>query len=418
MSPPPDHPAAADKKAKSDAALRTIPADHLARDLEAGRLWGVYVVTTAEVEERGRFDERPGADPQSLLATARAIEQAALKGGDPSLDFVKVDYLDGDHQGTGVHALVAHEARSVSLFGGRRVITIVHADGLAFGESKGRGKKAKATPAEDPLEKLLAQAPAEPRNPPYVLVFVAEHIDRRKVAWKTVLQAGAVVEVPPLTVGTLHAYLEREGAPFQIRVEPHVAQRIWDRLGGSDAARLRQTADRLLLDAGPKGAVTVRMVEETVPMDRDAALWAITDAIADEDVLRAVTILRLMLEPVTPGEREGEVLRILGFLNNQYLLLAQIASAWARNKGEGQVAQELGIHPFRLKNLTRQLRAMKAGRLERALTTLDAADHILKSTGLGDRKVATMRWLEHLVGALAKGTPLRSRPASGVLDAL
>lgn len=395
----------------------------LERHLQAGPLHAVYLVTSAEIEDRGRNDERTGADPQALLAAARAVEQVALRGGDASLDLVKVDYLDGDWQSIGVHALIAQEARSMSLFGGRRVITIVHCDELTYsaGETdaapaKGKGKR--KAQGDDQLEILVATLDPDAPKPPFVLIFVAEHFDRRRRAFKTLSQAGAVVEVPPMTVPTLQGYLETEAAPWNIQIERHVAQTVWNRLGGTDAARLRQTADRLILDAGPRGQITVRMVEDSVPMDRDAAMWAITDAVADEDVLRALTVLHLMLGDATSSERSAEAMKILGFLASQYNALLHVASGRARGKSEQQLAQDLGMHPFRLKNLFRQLQAMKPGRLEVALSAIDAFDQILKSSALGDAKVVITRWMEQLVIALARGVPLRLRPVPSVLDTL
>jgi len=347
-----------------------------------------------------------------------------LQGGDRSLDLVRIDYLDGDHHGSGVHHVIAHEARSVSLFGGRRVVTVVHADTLTYGaeaagdevrKTKSRSKKATGA---DALEVLADSMAAFTGKPPFVLIFVAEHFDRRKRAWKVLSALGGVVDVAPMTVATLQAYLVGEAAAFAIRVDELAGQRIWDRLGGTDAARLRQTADRLILDAGPRGALTVAMIEASVPMDRDAASWAITDAIAEEDVTRAITVLHLLLDHVTPTEHAGEIIRILGFFTSQYAAMAQVASGWARGMGDDEIAHGLGMHPFRLKNIARQLRTMRAGRLEQALGALDAADQVLKSTAIGDRKVATTRWMEQLVIALARGTSLRLRPAPKLLGAL
>ncbi len=418
-STPPD----SDKKPKQDEVLRVIDATTgLAAHLASGGLHVAYLVTSGEIEERGRNEERPGADPQALLEAARAIEKAALAGGDPSLDLVRIDYLDGEFLGQGIHFAISQEARSVSLFGGRRVVSVVHADKLDFDAAKGKtGAKLKSRKdlgSEDPLETLVEGMRGHVGGPPFVLIFIAEHFDRRRRAFKTLAQIGAIVEVSPLTVGTLQAYLEAQGTPWRIKIERGAGQRIWDRLGGSDASRLRQTADRLLLDAGPDGAVTVRQVEASVPMDRDAAMWAITDALADEDVTRALTVLHLLLDHAAPSQRDGEVMKTMGFLTSHYTALMRLASAWARNQSEAQIAAETGIHPFRLKNLGRQLRAMKPGRLETAIGALDAADAILKSSGIGDRRVAVTRWMEQLLLSLARGVPLRIKTGQTVMDTL
>lgn len=410
---------------KSAESIRLLPPGPvLDAHLNSGDLHAIYLVTSGETEDRGRNEERASADPQSLLQTARAIEKAALQGGDPTMDLVKIDYLDGDHSGVGMHQIIAHEARSVSLFGGRRVVSVVHADDLTFasaadaveGDKPKRGKKKAG--GDDALELLATALNPLDMRPPFVIILVAEHFDRRKRAFKLLATAGCIVEVPPMTVGALQAYLEATAQPYGIRVEKQVAQRIWDRLGGADAARLRQSADRLILDAGSQGVITVRLVDEAVPLDRDAASWAITDAIAAEDVTRALAVLHLMLENVTSTERIAEMLKLMGFLVSQYTNMLQVAALKLRNKQEAEIASELAIHPFRLRNMQQLLRTMKPMRLELAIITIDQADHVLKSSALGDSHMSIIRWLEQLVIALCHGTPLRLQRQNTLADAL
>lgn len=83
----------------------------------------------------------------------------------------------------GVHAGIAHETRSTSLFGGRRVVSVTHADSLNFGKAPKRRKKAAPASAKDPLELLVSSLPTE-GNLPIVLILQAVRFDRRKRAFK------------------------------------------------------------------------------------------------------------------------------------------------------------------------------------------------------------------------------------------
>lgn len=393
---------------------------HLAR----GLLHSVYLVVSAYQGDRGKNDEKLGADPQSLNRAAKAIEDAALARGDRTLDYQKYDYADGDYMGQSTaavgskHQLIANEVRETSLFGGRRVVTVIHCDDIAIGAAKAKGKKAKEDDGTDPLEHLLLAMPAGQGDPPAVLIFVAEHVPRNGRFFKLVCQVGAVVEVAAMTMLTLQNYLEAQGAASRTRIERGVSQKIWDRLGGSDPARLRQTADRLLLDAGPDGTVTLQSVDLTVPLDRDAGAWVLTDAIASDDLQRCVTVLHLLLGHVEPSERDGEVLRILGFLSSHYQLMLQIQAHWALGRSDDETCAHLGLHPFRYKSIAGQLRASRPGRLEQAFATLETLDLMLKSTGMGDRKQATTRWLEQALMCLTRGTPLKLPQSRSIMDAL
>ncbi len=377
--------------------------------LAAKHLATVYIVTSAAPPDRPAYGQAPAtADPWALQAATRVIETAALAGGDVSLDHVRVDYLDGDHQGTGVHQVIAAEARSMSLFGGRRVVTVLHTETLGWGGAGATGKRRrkKTDIAADPLEAIIDSVERDARAP-YVLIFVAGVVDRRNAAWKQVLAKGIEIAVPPLDAEALQRYLETVAKPYDIRVHRAVAQEIWDRLGPSDPARLRQTADRLLLDVGPRGHLTQSHVEAVVPIDRDAAVFKITDAMANEDLPRAFAVLHLLM---THGTQSPA---IVGFLASHYRALMQVGAGRGAGLSEAQLATASGQHPYRVKLLCQQLGRFRTGRIELAVISLSQADSILKSSGLGDPQVASTRWMEQLLIALARGQRLRvSQPAS------
>lgn len=429
MSTRPVAPAPAHRAAPSATGpLILMDGPQLHEHLRVGPLRAAYLVVSAEQADRGKNAERVGADPQALNAAAKTIENAALSRGDRSLDYQNIDYADGDYAAFAAspqqskHHLIAHEARASSLFGGRRVITVCHVDDLVLGAAKGKGRGkgagAKEEEGSDPLEQLLLGVRPDEVDPPFVLIFSATHVPRNGRFFKLIAQVGAIVEVAPMTALTLQSYLEAAGATTRTRIERGVAQKIWDRLGGSDPARLRQTADRLLLDAGPGGTVTMQSVDSTVPLDRDAGAWVLTDAIATDDPQRAVTVLHLLISHVEPTERDGEVLRILGFLASHYQLMLQVQAGLAQGRGDDEICASLGLHPFRFKNIAAQLRAGRPGRLELAVATLATLDVMLKSTAIGDRKVATLRWLEQGLLCLTKGTPLVLAAPPSIMDAL
>jgi len=241
-----------------------------------------------------------------------------------------------------------------------------------------------------------------------VLIFQAVRVDRRGKAYKELAARGAVVEVEPPNARRLADYIREAAGRHRIEVEPGVAQRIWDHLGGGDPGRLHQTADRLLLDAGEGGRLSVRQVEELVPWDRESQVWAITDAIAEGAVSKAFTVAHQLVEH---GEHP---LLIVGTLASHYRRLLKVdAAVRAGAKRDADVADRLGIHPFVARKSLAQLRRMRSGALNRAMAALAAGDLALKRTAIGDRKNAERRWLEQLVLALIRGRELRSTDDAG-----
>jgi DNA polymerase III delta subunit len=269
---------------------------------------------------------------------------------------------------------------------------VTHAEGLDFAADDRRGR--------DPLETVLSSLPAAGRAP-FVLILVAERFDRRRRAYRVLSDKGVVVGVAPQSPQRLQARLEEEGRNLGIRVESGVAQVVWNRLGGSEPARLRHALDQLLLDAGPGGSVTVKRAEAVVPMDREAAIWAISDAIAGGDALRALGVLGLLIE------QGHDALAINGFLASHYRALAKVAVLCRAGAARDEVIRASGLHPFRAAKMIDEIESARPGRLERALLAIDEADAILKSSSQGDGKATPGRWLEQLVLALIRGTRLR-----------
>ena len=391
--------------------------DHLA----SGSLAPVYLVTTGEPEgggggRRRRDDDPPAADPQALIEATRAIEAAALSGGDASLDHVSIDYIDGDLDGSGVHQRIASECRSLSLFGGRRVITVVHCEELdwqgggAKGDKGSRGRGGKPGGA-DPLEAVIDAIDPE-RPAEFVLILVAQKFDKRRRSYKQLAAKGVIVGCRPITPLFLQNYLEAQAREHAIRVDRPVAQRIWDRLGGGDPARLKQTADRLLLDVGPRGHLTVKIVEAVVPIDREAAIWAITDALGQSDLVRAMEVLHLLL-------RHGsDALSVVGFLASHYRTAMTVHAAHARGLSEREIAQASGLHPFRVKKMMEQVRRLSPERIATAVRAVDEAEGAVKATAIGERKLVESMWLERLLVSLARGRALLDDPAPRPSQAL
>lgn len=398
-------PASAKSTAKPPAAQRLISAEtELDAFLQSGPLPAVFTVISGRFESENRREEPPVADPRALLAAARKIEAVALAGGDRALDYVQIDYLDGDHQATGVHWVIAQELRATSLFGGTRVVTVTHAETMVFDGGKGKGKarrgKAKSSVVEaDPVERLLQQAETWQGPPPWVLIVVVENLRRDHNVFKTLARAGVVVEVAPFTKQALQTYLEKEGAKYKIKVDRSVGQIMWDRLGGGNAARLRNEADRLLLQVGPGGTISEALVLAEVPMDRDAATWALTGALREDDRVRAMTLVHMLVGSAQASDQVGRALGVLSGLTNYYRNLSSFLAMTKAGVPQAEIQFRLNQRDFGLRNLAAHGRKMRMGQLERALAAVVAADPLVKSS--------PVRWLERLVLALLRDEPLR-----------
>jgi DNA polymerase III delta subunit len=416
-------PSSAKSSAKPPTPVLTVAAGPaLDALLASGQIPPVFLITSGTFVVANKTDSKLVADPRALLAAAAQIESALLAEGDRALDYVKIDYLDGDHQASGVHWLIAQELRSTSLFGGRRVVTVVHAETLTWGGGMGKGKRGKSAAAKstaktaakpaapkevDPVEALLEQQAERGGPAPWVLILVSE--TRPPAAeLKTIAQAGVVVEVPPFTKEALQEYMLQEAARYQIKVDRTVGPMMWDRLGGADASRLRNTADMLLLHAGPGGQIGPKQVADLVSLDRDAANFALTAALEDDDLTRALTVLHLLTDNKA-GDAMGQALAVLTTLSNFYNGLLRIQALSQLGVHAADIAVQAGQHDWLVRKRMNMLRTWKPGRIEQALTSVLDAQVVVKASGMGEAKTSSVRWLEQLLVVLSRGQPLRLR---------
>jgi DNA polymerase-3 subunit delta len=244
------------------------------------------------------------------------------------------------------------------------------------------------------------------------LVFVApgtgpgDKIDKRVKGYKGIVKRGAVIELNEQRPETLAVWLREKASDEKKKLTPDAAALLLDRVGANMEA-LRRELDKALLYCLDQEEITAKDLESLVGKSREDAVWDISEAVAQSDPARAMSLVEDLL---TTGTYPLVILTLL-VRQTRHILQARLlwekagrpqfhdmrsfqtraaVEAGAFGKGPDDVT---AIHPFASFKRFEAARAHGVPDLRNTLTRLRRADRDVKTgVAAGAREV-----LEELV---------------------
>ncbi len=338
--------------------------------------------------------EKPGPPPVVLFLGPEAYQRRACR------DALLAKALSAQERESGLtrHDLdevslreVLDDARSFSLFAGRRVIWAGGAEGalprrLAADEASGAAPIAGY--ARDP-------------TPGVVLVFEASRygfegddkarIERVRKFYAAIPDA---VEFRPFSPEAARALARDLARQRRLDIGVREIGALVESLGG-EAGRIAAEIEKLSLFAGPSRAVTLADIESLAPDARSATLFALVAALGRSDRLAALESLDVLL-------REGEYLPLaLAFLSTQFRLALAAHESGSRSASQIQAQfTRLGIRIWRdrAEQVAQTVASFSPARIERAIELVFEADRALRDARPDDR-VVLEKFVLDLTGA-------------------
>ncbi len=156
------------------------------------------------------------------------------------------------------------------------------------------------------------------------------------------------------------------------RIAPEAAEAL-AAFVGRDLRRLDQEIGKLITYVGAERPLTLADVEALVPDTREASLFEFTDAVAQRDARRGMSILRRLLDEGYPP------LVLLTMLARQVRILLQVKELQGQGYPAPRMARELGLHPYVVEKALRQALSLSFPTLERMHRLLLEADLAIKT---------------------------------------
>lgn len=289
--------------------------------------------------------------PEQLLvdrAIAKALKQ--IRSEVPDLQITTIDASDDDA------AAQFTQAASPTLFGDGICVIVTNADS-----------------ADESLAAVLIET-AE-RADPWLIVVHPGGVKGKRML-EALRSAGATqIDCPAIKKGRpMLDYLAREIAAHKRRVTPDALPALVEALG-PDVAMLSAAIDQLVSDID-HDPITVDDVRSTFGGVAEVAGWTIADRVWERNIVEALTDLRWSMQS-TDGARLGP--STIAALSRGLRSMVMVGMS-PPGASDADVAREVGVPPWQVKNLRRQWSTWSGDRrrVARAIVDLAESDGAMK----------------------------------------
>ena len=298
--------------------------------------------------------------------TEEALDRVLAESGADAFSVLTFD--SASEQADVMNALMTR-----SLLGDRRVVVVHDAHDLP-----------KAA-----VESLLGYV--ESPSPDIVLVLIAHG---RTPLDKAVRASGTVLSLEAPRGRRLVSWIRERGRVKELKVDDRGAWAMIDSVG-PELRDLDGALDQLVTAHGPGSRVGVAEVRHAFPRAADERIFALTDALGERRLDKAMTALRRLLDQ---GE---EPLVVFGSIAAHFRKL--IVARRVSGGGAKAVADALGMPSWRAEKMERQARSYREEDLVHAMGVLAEADLEMKGGDLPP-PVALERAVVHIVEGVPSPT--------------
>lgn len=208
--------------------------------------------------------------------------------------------------------------------------------------------------------------------PSTAVIFIADELDKRKKATKTLLDRCTVVDFSPLKDAEAKTWVMKRLKELKTEADGQVINEIV-RLVGTDVQTLFMELDKLASGAADTGRITLPLVEELIGRSRELANWDLTDQLLAGNRKKALETLHRLLED------DAEPLMLLGLIGSNYRKLA-LGKQVLMHKGESQVFKYVYVQPFKQREYLNALRRADAAKLAHAIQLIADVDLAIKTS--------------------------------------
>lgn len=231
----------------------------------------------------------------------------------------------------------------------------------------------------------------EAPSPTTCLVLVTSKADMRRKLFTLMKKNGVAIEFRELYDSQLPAWIEQRVRKRKGTITPE-ASKLLSAYVGSSLRDIENELEKLFLYLGGRTGITAEDIATVVGFTRDYNVFELQKAVGEKNLRRAAAILERILDA---GERLPVVISVL---TSYFTTLWKLADLRRRGVQDRDLAAEVRVNPYFLKEYLDVLRRYSNAEIERAFEYLVAADEKSKSTGSDPRQIMHLL-LVQLTGA-------------------
>ena len=313
-------------------------------EAESGRLRPVYLVVGEELYFR-----------QQVLA---ALRKAVV--GDAGASLNEDQFVAGE---VDVRSVLG-AARTLPMFGVRRLVTVRSLERW----DKGEAEEPQTGVVHKPLDQLAEYSLGAPDTT--TLLLLADKLDNRRRLVSTAKKEGFLVVCASLPPHALPGWLRQRAREHGHALGSEAAELLAE-LCGADLSVLSDALERVELFVGKGAELSQAAVLECVANMQPGSVWDLVSAVGRRDAGAALAALDRVFEP-------GGGPRLVGLLCWSARQLIRFGSARRAGASPDEAAARAGVPPFKVRELSDQLRVLPLERAERWLEALAQLDLDLK----------------------------------------
>jgi DNA polymerase-3 subunit delta len=228
-------------------------------------------------------------------------------------------------------------------------------------------------------------------SPSTNLFLAASKVDMRKKIYAHLKKHAVSGEAAPLREYEIPSWVQRRAVTMGRKIAPEAAEMLHGYVGTS-LRELNNELEKLFIATGSKQVIETGDVQSVVGMSRAFSIFELTHAVGEKNLEKALSICARMMEV---GEAP---VGMVAMLARHFGILWRVHQLSAERKTPGDMAKELGVHPFFFKDYLEDVKRYPRIAVEDNLLALARADEQLK-TFSGDPHVVMDMLLFEIIGS-------------------
>ncbi|MGN6181485.1 MAG: DNA polymerase III subunit delta [Mucilaginibacter sp.] len=211
--------------------------------------------------------------------------------------------------------------------------------------------------------------------PSTILVFCYKYgkFDKRKKTYKAIDKNGIVFESAELydnkIPGWIESYITQKGYKIGQQATYMVAEYL-----GNDLSKIANELEKLMLNILQGQEITLEHIQNNIGISKEYNVFELQAALGKKDVLKVNQIINYF----EANPKSNPLVLVLGNLNNYFTKV--LAYHYVKDKSPGNLARELGVSPYFIKDYELAARNYDYGKTMRIISYLREYD--LKSKGV------------------------------------
>lgn len=211
--------------------------------------------------------------------------------------------------------------------------------------------------------------------PSTILVFCYKYgkFDKRKKTYKAIEKNGVVFESTPLYDSKIPSWIEGFVSGKGYKIDPHASAMLAEYLG-NDLSKIANEMEKLMLNVSPGQAITMQHVQDNIGISKEYNVFELQSALGRKDPFKVNQIINYF----QANPKANPIVLVLGNLNNFFSKV--LLYHYAKDKSPQNLARELGVSPYFLKDYEIAARSYNYGKTMQIISLLREYD--LKSKGV------------------------------------